>query len=238
MHREIIYISTMINRMKGNAMRIALLLVCCVLAFRIDAAAPQPSDSQKIILTSPNDGDTLTVGDTVTVQWVCIDDIMYVDIRLSPDGGKTWILLNDESIGYNNPVSWQHFKWCIPETISSKSEEFSLAGNASCLFRVENYSPKDRTEISINAKPLTIRASSGVIVTNRHTVKAPAFNLQGMLSQRSSSLDGNTSIRLFDARGRVIHTGGGMASGLTFGVFHDEARPISGAQKAAFVRQQ
>jgi hypothetical protein len=238
MRREILFSSTMTNRKKGEAMRTALLLACCVIAFKIDAATPQPSDSQKIILTSPNDGDTLTVGDTVTVQWVCIDDIMYVDIRLSPDGGKTWILINDESIGYNNPVSWQHFKWCIPETIASKTDEFSLAGNETCLFRVENYSPMDRTEISINAKPLTIRASSGVKVPGRHTVKAPAFNLHRMLSQKSPSLEGNAPIRLFDARGRAIHSGRGMASGLIFGVFLDEVRPISGAQKAAYVRQQ
>ena len=90
-------------------MRTALILLCCACAFSLDAATPQPDDSHKIILIAPADGDTLYVGDTVSIDWVCIDDVMYVDIFISPDAGKTWIRLNDESVPYNDAVRWPHF---------------------------------------------------------------------------------------------------------------------------------
>jgi len=119
-----------------------------------------------------NNGETFKVGDTVTVKWLCIDDIMYVDIRLSPDRGKTWILLNAQSIAYNDAARWSHFKWVIPEKIKDKTKpnacEFALAGNSDCLFRVENYSPNDSTEISMSEKPLTILPCSGAIGRDRH----------------------------------------------------------------------
>lgn len=224
-------------------MRTTLLLsILCILAIRFDAAAQQPSDSQKIILTYPVNGDTFTVGDTITVQWVCIDNIIAVDIRLSPDSRKTWILLNGSSIGYMDTGSWGHYKWVIPEKIRANppdTTEFTLADNPNCFLRVENYSPHDKTEISVSPKPVTILARSGVIVPNRHAVQTPAFNLQAMLSQRASSMDGNATVRFFDVRGRAINLNRGIASGLIFGVFpSNEARLKSETEKAAFVRQR
>jgi hypothetical protein len=222
-------------------MRTALLVVCCVLFCGLDAQTPQPNDSQKIILTSLNNGDTLMVGDTVTVQWECIDNIISVDIRFSPDRGKTWILLNGSSIGYMDTKSWGHYKWVVPEKIKENppnTNEFDLVGNSNCLIRVENYSPKDPTEISASAKPLTIIARNGVIIPGRHTAQAPAFNLSAMLSRSASAIEGNASIRFFDARGRVITSSKGMASGLIVGVYHEKAWQIRGARKAAYVRQR
>jgi hypothetical protein len=220
-------------------MRTALFLVCCVLAFRLDAATPQPSDSQKIILTYPNNGETFRVNDTVTVKWLCLDDIMFVDIRLSPDGGKTWILLNAESIAYYDTARWSHFKWVIPEKIKDKTKpnasEFTLAGNNECLFRVENYSPNDRTEISISAKPMIILARSGVIVLDRCAARKPVFNLNAILSRSSFMVDGYSSVRFFDTRGRANFVSKGMSSGLIVGVISNGALPIQGAQKAAYV---
>lgn len=222
-------------------MRTALFVICCVLAYGLNAQTPQPSDSQKIILTSLNNGDTLRVGDTVTVQWECIDDVVSVDIRFSPDGGKTWILINGSSIGYMDTKSWSHWKWVVPEKIKENppgSNEFELVGNNNCFFRVESYSPKDPTEISASPKPVTILASSGVIIPNGRAQRAPAFNFSEMISRNASTLDGNASVRFFDARGRIIFQGRGLASGLILGIYLDRARQVPGTQKAVYLRQR
>ena len=206
------------NREKGTIMRTSLFFICCALAFRLDAAIPQPSDSQKIILTYPNSGESFTVGDTVSVKWVCIDDIMFVDIYLSANKGKTWILLNAESISYEDTARWRHFKWRIPAKITSKpGVEFSLADNHDCLFRVESYSPKDKSEISASAKPVTILAGSGVINANDQAKPTAPFIFNKMLSggfTPESFLNGLASIKLFDLRGKVLLIGKRTAPGL------------------------
>ena len=218
-------------------MRTALLLFCCVCAMNLDAAAPQPNDSQKIILTAPHDGDTLFVGDTVSIDWVCIDDVMYVDVYISPDAGKTWIRLNNESIPYNDAARWTHYQWRIPETIDSEGDEFTLADNSKCLFRAENYSPQDNSEISINKQTLTIRAASSVKRTNhRSPGYTPAFTVREMLKQYQSPVAGNAVIRFFDAQGKQIQSREGMPSRLIFGVLRDDNGALLNARKAASLR--
>jgi len=223
-------------------MRIALFLfTCCVFAFKLHAATPTPSDSQKIILTDLNNGDTLKIGDTVNVQWVCIDNIIYVDIRLSPDKGKTWILLNGQSIAYYDTAQWQHFKWVIPERIRKSNQDttrFLLAGNHDCLFRVENYSPKDKSEISVSAQPVTILAGSGIIRAGRRARQLTAFNINTFLSHGEFPTEGHASVRLFDARGRSVFASNAKASGLVVGVLSNEAHSVSEARKAAFMRRR
>jgi hypothetical protein len=138
--------------------------------------------------------------------------------------------------------SWGHYKWVIPEKIRANppdTTEFTLAGNSNCFLRAENYSPQDKTEISVSPRPVTILARSGVIAPNRHAVQTPAFNLQAMLSQRAFSMDQNATIRLFDVRGRAISASKGIASGLIFGVFSSGgAFSISETGKATYVRQR
>jgi hypothetical protein len=194
------------------------------------AATPQPSDSQKIVLTHPNYGESFTVGDTVSIQWVCIDDIMYVDIFLSADQGKTWILLNGQSIAYNDTARWGHFKWRIPAKITSKQGvTFSLADNHECLFRVENYSPNDKSEISASAQPMTILAGSGIINANDRGKRTTSFNFNTMLAGSftpASFLKGRASRKLFDLRGKALLVGKSTAPGLIVcakkGCFHEE----------------
>jgi hypothetical protein len=223
-------------------MRLALMLTaCCVLALRFDAAAQVPIDSQKIILTYPDNGETFHVGDTITVQWICIDsdNIIAVDIRMSPDNGKTWILLNGTSIKYYDATSWYHYKWVIPDSIKENSPgttEFELAGTHSCLIRVENYSPQDQTEISVSSKPIIILARSGAVLPFRPVDRKPTFSVRDALSPQTSALWGNTSVRFFDTRGRAISTGKGSAAGLFIGVIPGETHAVRETGKSMYLR--
>ena len=220
-------------------MRTVFFCMCCICVLKLGAATPQPNDSQQIIITSLNNGDTLRVGQTALIQWVCIDNIVAVDIRLSPDLGKTWILLNGSSIGYMDTASWGHYKWTVKDKIKANAPDtttFTLTGNHSCLFRVENYSPASKAEISVCAKPVTIIAGNGIIVSGGHAAGKPDFNIRTMLSQSTSLFRGPVAVRFFDSRGRAISVSKATASGLIFGVSSSEARPIHETGKAVFMR--
>jgi len=209
-------------------MKTAFFCIWCVLAFRPCAAAPQPSDSQQIILTSLNNGDTLRVGETVSIEWVCIDAIVSLDISLSPDFGKTWILLNGSTI-MQGDMSWGHYKWVVPEKIKINSPDttFELAGNSRCLFRVE--SPTDKRKNSISAKPVTILTASGIIVTR---LQPAAFGMNAPLLRGPLSAESRGAVRFFDARGRTIVAHTVTASGLLIGVLSGKSI-VSGAWVAA-----
>jgi hypothetical protein len=199
-------------------------LVLCALAVSLEAATPVPNDSQKIILTYPNNGETFHVGDTLSVDWVCVNAIVYVDILFSPDNGKTWMFMNGSSISYDDSVSWRHFKWIIPEEIIPPptgmiSDTFVLSGDHDCLIRVENYSPADKSYISISAKPITILAANAVIpgIGRAHRTHTP--NFKAILAGRAGSstlLEGGGSVRFFDARGKPLSAGKRPVSGIVF----------------------
>jgi hypothetical protein len=187
--------------------------------------SPAPSDSQKIILTAPKSGDTLFVNDSVTVKWETIDDIISVDVLVSPNKGKNWLRLNSVSIPYYNTAQWSNFKWRIPEKITIDSHEFSLVDNASILFRVESYSPKNSSEISVNALPVIIKTRSEAVL--------PGENFRQFSQNQQVNLvnHGNFKVLHIDCNGRVIGSLQRSSSGLIFELISDRSANYSTLQK-------
>lgn len=193
------------------------------------ATAPSPSDSQKIIITSPKDGETLFVNDTVTVKWETVDDIVSVDVLISPNKGKSWLRLNNVSIPYYNTAQWSNFKWRIPETITIESHEFSLVNNTTVLFRTESYSPKNNSEISTNASPLSIKSRSEAVIPRRDFRKI-SQDQQVMLAN-----EGKLQVLRFDCNGRAIGQLQQSSSGLIFEVISDPIDRSSSSQRAEII---
>jgi hypothetical protein len=207
-------------------MRTIFPLLLLLVSLIPSVAASTPNDSQKILLTYPNNGESFHVGDTVTVQWNCTTDIPAVDIEFSPDTGKTWIFVNLSSIMYDDAVSWRHYQWIIPDTISSAmagmpGQDFPLAGNSACYIRVEQYAPTSPSQISVCAKALTIlKRKNGVIRNPISSVNHSA----GLRSPVSVTLGGQVRsrtapFRQFDMRGKTISGTRPVPAGLILNVY-------------------
>ncbi len=108
------------------------------------------NDSAQILLTSPQGGALFHVGDTIHVKWTITGksgvngSITAVDVRFSPDGGKTWAWLNQNSL----PPATISWPWKIPDSLNISGLMFDLKANAKCLMRVEQYSPIDPNQMS------------------------------------------------------------------------------------------
>jgi hypothetical protein len=215
-------------RKEAGKMR-TFLWVICALVVGLEAATPVPNDSQKIILTYPDSG-TFKVGDTLNVDWVCVNTILYVDILLSPDNGKTWMYISGSSIWYEDSVSWCHFKWIIPAEIipppiGMTSDTFVLSGDRNCLVRVQDYSPADSSYISTSAKPITVLPENAAIRSLSRAKRTPTPNFQAILAGRgvsSSLLEKGGSAKFFDARGEPLAAGNQPASRIVFCVQSSE----------------
>lgn len=206
-----------------------LLLSCNLLLTATPSISPAPSDSQKIILTSPKSGDTLYVNDSVTVKWETIDDIISVDVLISPNKGKNWLRLNSVSIPYYNTAQWSNFKWYIPEKITIDSHEFSLVDNASVLFRAESYSPKNSSEISVNASPVVIKTKSASVQPGRDFKKISQNQQSNLVSQ------GNLRVLNINCSGRVIGPQQQSSSGLIFEQVSDRSGNNSTLRKSGLL---
>src|SRR4051794_6777838 len=67
-------------------------------------ATPNPwdNDSSTLLLKTPRGGESFMVGDVMHVTWAeqgaNAEFVTAVDVRLSPDDGRTWVYLNVGSI--------------------------------------------------------------------------------------------------------------------------------------------
>jgi hypothetical protein len=202
------------------------LLSCNLLLTATPIVSSAPSDSQKIILTAPKSGDTLFVNDSVTVKWETVDDIISVDVLISPNKGKNWLRLNSVSIPYYNTAQWSNFKWRLPEKITIDSHEFSLVDNASVLFRAESYSPKNSSEISINSSPVIIKMKSEAVIPGENFRKVSQNQHFNLVSQ------GNIKVLHIDCYGRVIGSLQQSSSGLIFEKISNQSAKNSTLRKS------
>ncbi|MBW8888920.1 MAG: hypothetical protein JF616_14290 [Fibrobacteres bacterium] len=103
-----------------------------------------PSDSTEILLTYPKGGESFKIGDTLRVKWKLCNygpsEITAVDPLFSPDSGKTWCFLQQNSIPVGS-ASFGNYAWKIPDSIGLQGVFFQLKNNPKCRFRVEQYTP-------------------------------------------------------------------------------------------------
>jgi hypothetical protein len=205
------------------------LLSCNLLLTATPAGSPAPSDSQKIIITAPKSGDTLFINDSVTIKWETIEDIISVDVLVSPNKGKNWLRLNSVSIPYYNTTQWSNFKWRIPEKITIDSHEFSLVDNASVLFRAESYSPKNSSEISVIASPVTIKLRTNAVIPGKIFRQVPQYQQVNLSSQS------DLKVLNISCNGRVIGPVQQSSSGLIFQLINDLSARNTTLQKSGLL---
>lgn len=103
-------------------------------------------DSVSIRLTHPLGGESFKVGDTLYFSWTVKGDVpdpVYaVDVRISPDSGKTWGFLKSSSITSDSP-NWGRFPWIVRDSIVIQGNKTNIVGNPGVCFRVEQYSSTD-----------------------------------------------------------------------------------------------
>ncbi len=98
-------------------------------------------DLPPLVLTSPQGGEKWKIGTTVNIQWSAQDEVNEVLIALSPDTGKTWINITENSISrLNHPNQWEKWPWKIPAILTDENgKEISLASIDALYIRVSDY---------------------------------------------------------------------------------------------------
>jgi hypothetical protein len=92
-----------------------------------DTTSQTLSGNPRFAITSPVPGDTLVAGTQVHVRWSS-EIVQLVEVRLSTNGGDTWITLNATGgIGTNDPA-WGDFVFTVPN-----------APSADAIIRVQRY---------------------------------------------------------------------------------------------------
>jgi len=111
-----------------------------------------PGDSTQILLTFPKGGESFRIGDTLRVKWkLCnegVTQINAVDPLISPDSGKTWCFMKQNSIPSGDP-GFGNYAWKIPDSVELQGQRFSLKNNAKCRVKVEQYTPLSDYQRSI-----------------------------------------------------------------------------------------
>ncbi|MDD3685409.1 MAG: FlgD immunoglobulin-like domain containing protein [Bacteroidales bacterium] len=75
-----------------------------------------------IIVTAPNGGQNLEIGDTYQITWVSAGSSTQFRVYYSTDNGTTWYTITSST-------SYNYYNWTVPNAVSSQ-----------CLIRVDDYS--------------------------------------------------------------------------------------------------
>jgi hypothetical protein len=119
----------------------------CALAACDKSGSTAPTSTSLVTVTSPKAGSTVHVGDSLRVTWTVKSDpaksVNAVDILLSPDDGKTWVMLNSGSIADDSP-KWEKWDWKVTDSlyVPAQNKKIAITG-ATSRIKVEQYSTKD-----------------------------------------------------------------------------------------------
>ena len=123
---------------------------------------PKTDPNAQIILQEPVGGEHYAVGDSLRIRWKLqgdgVAEISSVKLLLSPDSGKTWILMVNKSIAVGDK-GWADYKWKIEAGITNLGITHVLAGNDKVMLRIQDYTnTSDPNKKSETAKAIVINA--------------------------------------------------------------------------------
>jgi len=130
-----------------------------------------------IAVTYPNGGESLRVGETVTIRWTAdlglIPDAL---IQVSPDDGENWCIINETQAVLPSQGNWGNYQWTIPDSMQSDAGKISLA-STKCLVRVQTYSyeypdASDSWFTVINDSPVGTQRSATATANRAYTDEA------------------------------------------------------------------
>lgn len=95
--------------------------------------------SPPVDLHSPNGGEKVAVGDTLSIRWASDSTITSCGVQVSVDSGAKWIPLTRRRSVAVGDSDWQDFRWVIPDSLDGSS----MVG-ARTLISVYDYFGSDR----------------------------------------------------------------------------------------------
>jgi hypothetical protein len=168
-----------------------------------------------ITVTTPNGGETLTVGQAYNITWTTenIPESDPIEIQLSADGGSTYAMVNDGTFGTYGGT----YQWSVPDSVttSAKIKIFNTA---------KNVADSSDTDFSIVAPEPTLAVTypnggETFLVGNAYTIRWATANIPDTdLAEIRLSTDGgltytNLSTGVFgDYDGQYSWVASGTAS--------------------------
>lgn len=141
-----------------------LLAVGAVVSGCDSEEAANPDSDALLVLTSPQGGETFTVGQTIQVKWETpkVDPARPVDlmnVQFSWDNGQRWASLPEQAIPKGS-TAWGNFSWTIPDSIRYGGLRIRVVDSTRCLLRVLDYNAVDSSQRATLPKTFTIRAAT------------------------------------------------------------------------------
>ncbi len=116
-------------------------------------------DESVLRLLSPNGGEVLTVGDTVTVRWAAdTNRVSDVVLDVTADNGLSWYRVTGERVITTEDDEWGQWRWAVPDTFhQSGRTSFSPTGATECIIRISDYAQTvyDLSDTSLFLAPRT-----------------------------------------------------------------------------------
>jgi hypothetical protein len=157
---------------------------------QIDAAlANLGVGSASITVTSPNGGETLTVGSTHTIKWSSSGSVGNVKIRYSTNNGSSWS--NIVSSTANDGA----YNWTVPNTVSSK-----------CKIKISEASDGSPSDTSNAVFSIVANGSSTLTVTSPNGGESLEADTTHVIKWSSSGTVGNVKIEY------SVNNGGGWTT--------------------------
>lgn len=155
----------------------------------------------------PKGGETLKVGDVVTVSWT--DDEIHhdrIDISLSKDNGTTW---TDIRTGAPDEEKNGVFKWTVPASAVSTTAKIRVCQSGPCTpAQNTNRTTGNGGPWYMTSTTLTVQASTALNATAATQGLTVDFDPASRNVEVSFALAaaGNASLQAFDLEGRLVAT--------------------------------
>jgi hypothetical protein len=158
----------------------------------IGATATDP-----LVVQYPNGGETLGVGETVTITWAgdC-NELVGVELHLSVDGGMNWLPINTDGDVNCGTEMWESYTWTILEQIDGTS-----LVSEQCYLRIKEYNGPAE---AYSAGAFTIESSGATLLKPAETAPGKGPSVRGLRDGRLSvTVPGRNRWRVtvIDARG-------------------------------------
>ncbi len=124
----------------------------------IEIIALANGDAKKITVAPGYAGESFAIGNTVLIEWTAGERISQVNIEITTDGGRTWLLLTGSKSVRRTDTQWGAYPWLIPQTLGGASMITDQA-----MFRIMDYLDGENVGYSEN---FSINAENAVGARN------------------------------------------------------------------------
>jgi hypothetical protein len=162
-----------------------------------------------ILVTAPNGGEKVGIGDTLNIRWIADSLVTSVGIQISLDSGLSWHAVTRRKSVQLTDADWGDYRWPIPDTLDGAS---LVSGKA--MISVYDYFGADRDR----SDEVFAIGSVGVPIVRQPASERPLDWFAGVSGDHRLWLrlpaNGAWKLTLSDVRGRSIRVAELTGSGL------------------------